>query len=95
MDGTKSLSAPCAPRNRPLVNISDEEENIILRTKKSLIFSNGQVWEKKGRKPFDVTMGSWDGAEVADLVGLYLLFLLKDLKLHDRAEIEQYSENKS
>ena len=28
---------------------------------------------KKGEDNFDVTMGAWDGAEVAELVGLYLL----------------------
>ena len=36
---------------------------------------------KKGNKVFDVTMGSWDGAEVADLVGLHLLSQLTDLHL--------------
>ena len=54
------------------VKITNEEVNIILNTKKALIFTNGQPWIKKGSKPFDVTMGSWDGAETSDLVGLYL-----------------------
>ena len=31
---------------------------------------------------FDVTMGSYDGAEVADLVGLYLLSQLTHLNLN-------------
>ena len=44
-----------------------------------MIFTNGQPWIKKGSKPFDVTMGSWDGAETSDLVGLYLLSKLTDL----------------
>ena len=42
---------------------------------------DGKPWVKKGNKVFDVTMGSWDGAEVADLVGLYLLSQLTDLNL--------------
>ena len=42
---------------------------------------DGKPWVKKGNKVFDVTMGSWDGAEVADLVGLYLLSQLTDLHL--------------
>ena len=63
------------------VNISEQEIRIILQTKKGLLFSNKEVWVKKGQKPFDVTMGSWDGAEVCDLVGLYLLAQLSDLNL--------------
>ena len=35
--------------------------------------------KKDGQGLFDVTMGSWDGAEVCELVGLYLLNQLKDL----------------
>ena len=31
---------------------------------------------------FDVTMGSWDGAETCELVGLYLLYLLQGLGLN-------------
>ena len=64
------------------VAISDDETELILDTKQSILFTNKQVWVKKGRKAFDVTMGSWDGAEVADLVGLYLLSQLQDLNLN-------------
>ena len=35
--------------------------------------------KKKGL--FDVTMGSNDGAEICELIGLYLLFLLSKLNL--------------
>ena len=62
-------------------DISKEEIEIILQTKKAFLFSDGKPWIKKGRKQFDVTMGSWDGAELADLVGLYLLSQLADLNL--------------
>ena len=55
--------------------------NIILQTKKSLLFKDGKPWVKKGNKQFDVTMGSWDGAEVADLVGLYILSKLTVLNI--------------
>ena len=64
------------------VKITSQEIDIILKTKKSLLFTNGQPWVKKGYKPFDVTMGSWDGAETADLVGLYILSKLKVLNLN-------------
>ena len=41
----------------------------------------GDVWVKKGQDPFDVGMGSYDGAEVADIVGLYLLSQLEHLPM--------------
>ena len=58
-----------------------EDIKIILQTKKTLLFHNGNPWAKKGNKPFDVSMGSWDGAEVCELVGLYLLSQLTHLKI--------------
>ena len=64
------------------VNISDEEIDTIMKTKKVLLFCKGNPWTKKGNKSFDVTMGSWDGAEVADLVGLFLLSQLTNLNLN-------------
>ena len=40
----------------------------------SFLFLNGEPWVKKGMNGnFDVPMGSYDGAEVCELVGLYLL----------------------
>ena len=52
-----------------------------METKEALLFKDKKPWIKKGEKPFNVTMGSWDGAEVADLVGLYLLSKLSILGL--------------
>ena len=54
--------------------ISQLEENIIFQAKNSLLFKDGTPWQKKNSAdPFDVTMGSADGAETCELVGLYLL----------------------
>ena len=55
------------------VTITDQELGIIKHARKSLLFSNSGTWVKKGDDLFDVTMGSHDGAEVCELVGLYLL----------------------
>ena len=38
-----------------------------------LLFNNGDAWIKKDNSSFDVTMGSYDGAEVCELVGLFIL----------------------
>ena len=47
--------------------------------KKSFLFKHGQPWSKKGDSNFDVAMGSFDGAETCDIVGLYILSKLKDI----------------
>ena len=54
--------------------ISDEAIEAIKLARKSLLFNQDDIWIKKGNNPlFDVTMGSYDGAEICELVGLYLL----------------------
>ena len=58
---------------RSYINIPEDEEEIIKLIKEALLFSNGKCWEKKNNPEFDITMGSFDGAETSELVGLYLL----------------------
>ena len=43
------------------------------------IFINSQEWIKKEGGTFDVTMGGYHGAEICDLVGLFLLSQLVDI----------------
>ena len=54
-------------------DISDEEVEIIMKTKNSLLIMNGENWTKKGEQNFDVAQGSFDSAECSDLVGLFML----------------------
>ena len=63
------------------VDITEDERKIILQSKKSILYHNQHPWTKKGEGKVDVTMGSNDGAETCDLVGLYLLSQLQDLGL--------------
>ena len=63
-------------------HITKQEIEIILSTKSGILFSKNQAWAKKGNQSFDITMGSWDGAEVCDLVGMFLLSQLGHLKLN-------------
>ena len=45
-----------------------------MQAKKSVLFSRNQTWRKKESDSlFDVTMGSFDGAETCELVGLFQL----------------------
>lgn len=55
--------------------ISELDKQTILHARKSLLYdTKGKSWVKKNsRKAFDVTMGGYDGAEICELVGLFLL----------------------
>jgi len=52
--------------------ISEEE-------KRTIKHCQDHAWVKKENPKFDVTMGSFDGAEICELVGLYLLNQLSSL----------------
>ena len=57
-----------------LAEISHEDISIIKHARKSLLFNNGRLWIKNSNSNlFDVTMGSYDGAEICDLVGPFIL----------------------
>ena len=58
--------------------IEEDVIEIILHCRKSLLFNGKDVWEKKSNPNFDVTMGSFDGAEICELVGLFLLNQMRD-----------------
>ena len=64
---------------KQMVTITQDEIEIILQCRNSILFNEGEPWLKKGPTQFDVTMGSWDGAEICELVGLYLLSQLHGL----------------
>ena len=59
-----------------IVNISPMEREIIMHARRYLLFHGGATWIKKVGSDFDVTTGSYDGVEVSELVGLYMLHLL-------------------
>ena len=74
---SKELLLKAVTYAKTLVNISDEEINNVMHSRKSLPFNNTDIWIKKNGDPdFDVTMGSFDGAELCELVGLYNLHIL-------------------
>ena len=60
-----------------LIEIEQKVIDIIMHSRKSLLFAEDSIWVKKNNDLFDVTMGSYDGAEVCELVGLYLLHQVK------------------
>ena len=61
-------------------DIFDENLRIIKHCRKSLLYNNHELWKKKDTDScFDVAIGSYDGAEVCGLVGIYLLSLLANI----------------
>ena len=56
-----------------LVNITNEDKVIIKHVRKSLLYDNSEPWMKKDSGLFDVTMGTYDKAEVCELVETLLL----------------------
>ena len=57
--------------------ITKEEEEIIHHCRRSvLVGPKNTLWQKVSNPQFDVTMGSNDGAEICELVGLFMLNIL-------------------
>ena len=57
-----------------ITEISDSDKTIIKHSRKTLPFHNNQSWEKKfGDPDFDVPMGCYDGSEICELVGIFIL----------------------
>lgn len=75
---SKDLLAKAIAYAETYTHISEQEKKIIYHPKKSTLYKNATPWTKKDND-FDVTMGSYDGAETCELVGLYLLSQMQDL----------------
>ena len=60
-------------------SISQENIWIIKYCRKSLLLYNNEPWKKKEQDgSFDVTMGSYDGAQLCELIGIYIQCLLEN-----------------
>ena len=60
--------------------IDPQHREIILQVRKTFLFHKGKPWVKK-EGVWDISQGSYDSAEVTDLVGLYLLQQIRDKDL--------------
>ena len=56
--------------------IPDKTIEIIKHSRKALLFHNNKTWQKQDSL-FDVTMGSLDGSEICEAVGLFILDKMK------------------
>ena len=55
------------------IYISNKDIEAIFHARKSLLYYNDEMWVKKGERNFDVSMGAYDGAEVCELIGSFML----------------------
>ena len=61
-----------------LIEITVQDLATTMQARKILLFQNTEPWVKKsGTEDFDVLMECYDGAEVCQLVGSYMLNQLK------------------
>ena len=58
------------------VTIKSRDRETIFHTRKSLLYKQGEPWIKKQSNNFDVTMGSYDRAEVCELIRIFILSLI-------------------
>ena len=73
------------------VNIPNEDVETVRYARKSLLFNEEHTWIKRDGGLFDVTMGAFDGAEICELVGTYLLSLLSEK--YNKQEIGLYRDD--
>ena len=55
------------------VNVTPQQRKIVFQACQSFLYSEGVPWVKKGDVNFDVGMGAFHGAQVCEVVGLFLL----------------------
>ena len=88
---TEALLKKALDFARKHIDISEENMEIIHYARKSLLFSEDSTWIKKKGGLFDVTMGAYDGAEICELVGTFILDRI-GLK-HNKREVGLYRDD--
>ena len=73
------------------VTISKDDIETIRHARKSLLFDSSQTWIKRDGGLFDVTMGAYDGAEVCELVGTYMLSLISNV--YKKSDVGLYRDD--
>ena len=69
-----------------------EDIRIIKHYSQSLLFYGNEAWKKKDADTtFDITVGSYDGAELCELIGIYIQTLLTNLLSKDNMSL--YRDN--
>ena len=78
--------------SKECVPITRKDIEVIFYARKSVLYNDGEPWVKKKGGSFDVTMGAYDGAEVCQLIGIYMLYLIG--KKYDSKNIGLYRDDR-
>ena len=65
-----------------IVQITQDQRELFFQVRKSFLVYRNELWVKKENPDFYVAMGSYDSAEICELVGLYLLHLVNQANLY-------------
>ena len=60
------------------IHIPEKDLRIIKHRRKSLLYNDNEPWKKNIESCFDVTMGSFNGVEICELVDIHILSLLSN-----------------
>ena len=55
------------------ISITSKGIDAIFHARKSLLYYNNEPWVNKGESNFDVTMCAYNGAEICELIGIFML----------------------
>ena len=73
------------------IEITDEQYQIILACRKTVLNNDASIWIKIGLDNIDVPMGGYDSTQIADLMGLYVLNTLS--RIVDPIQIGLYQND--
>ena len=91
---TKELFRNAIDHAKKHVRITSKEIDIILQSRRTLLFHLQKPWAKRDNdNDFDVPMGSFDGAEVCELIGTYILSTIIEEKICDISDIGLYRDD--
>ena len=58
------------------ISITNKDIKAISHARNPLLYYNDEPWVRKGESNFDVSMGAYSGAELCELIGIFMLSLL-------------------
>ena len=77
---SKALLMKAINYAKSVTEVTNEEVEIIIHSRRTVLASeDGDVWMKKKSSEFYVGVGAFDGAEVAEMVGLLMLHKLEEI----------------
>ena len=88
---TENLLKKSINHAKNYLQVSNDDIKLITHARNSLLYNNGETWVKRNNENFDVTMEAYDGAEVCDLVGIYLLSIIS--QKYDKQDIGLYRDD--